>query len=326
MGFLLLVLLSGGIAPPIRAQNVLEVDAKAIQQHIDHQVFPVYPPIAKAAHVQGTVVFDLRIGATGRIESMNVVSGPAMLQQAAIDCLKQWTFHPFEKDGGPVVAHGQYSIIFVLSDSSNTTIGHGPPVPQQEPTQIIEVKAKSEATASVTDPTLNDKFEAADDACWQLYRKHDNSREAGVACQKAADYMDEFIPETEVHEKLSEYLAAAWALANSGEALAARPYAEKAVQASSKTLDYTFGIGSAYAIRGIIEGTLHDLDASDRDLTQAEQFGRRAYQDALADQFKLTEQYKLYLVNYLRAHSALLLALHRDKEAKERLDEALSLQ
>jgi tetratricopeptide (TPR) repeat protein len=171
-----------------------------------------------------------------------------------------------------------------------------------------------------------DTLAALDDTCLRLLKKHDNSREAGVACKKAADYMDEFVPETEIHERLSEYLAAAWALANSGEAQAALPYAEKAVQASSKTLDYTFGVGSAYGIRGIIEGTLHELDASDRDLTQAERFGRQAYKDAVADQFEFAEQYKLYLVNYLRAHAALLMVLHRDKEAKERLDEALSIQ
>jgi hypothetical protein len=171
-----------------------------------------------------------------------------------------------------------------------------------------------------------DTYAALDDACWQLYGKHDNSRAAGVACQKAADYLDEFLPETEIHRKLSMYLAAAWGLANCGEAQAARPYAEKAVQASSKTLDYPFGIGSAYGIRGVIEGDLHELDASDRDLAQAEQFGRQAYKEALADQFKGAEMYKVYLVNYLRAHAALLMALHRDKEANARLDEAVSLK
>jgi tetratricopeptide (TPR) repeat protein len=171
-----------------------------------------------------------------------------------------------------------------------------------------------------------DAYAALNDTCWQLYGKHDNSREAALACQKAADYLDEFVPETEIHRKLSMYLAAAWALANSGEAREARPYAEKAVQACSKTLDYTFGIGSAYGIRGVIEGNLHELDASDRDLTQAEQYGRQAYREALADHFKGAEMYKIYLVNYLRAHAALLMALHRDKEAKDRLDEAVSLQ
>ena len=63
----------------IFAQDALQVDAKTIQQHIDHRVFPAYPQIAKAAHVQGTVVFDLRIGTTGKIESMKVVSGPGVV-------------------------------------------------------------------------------------------------------------------------------------------------------------------------------------------------------------------------------------------------------
>jgi len=207
------------------------------------------------------------------------------------------------------------------------------PVPAQNPADksatsspATESNSGSELDSKAPSTSHADTYAALDDTCWQLYNKHDNSREAGIACQKAADYLDKYLPETEIHEKLSEYLAAAWALANCGEALSARPYAEKAVQASSKTLDYTFGIGSAYGIRGVIEGSLHELDASDRDLNQAEQFGRQAYKQAVADHFKGTEMYKGYLVNYLRAHSALLMALHRDKEAKERLDEALSLQ
>jgi TonB family protein len=100
----------------IFAQDVLQVDANTIQHHVDHRVSAVYPPIAYAAHVQGTVVLDLRIGTSGKIESMDVASRPPLLRQAAIDCVKQWTFHPFEKDGAPVIATGQISIIFVLGD------------------------------------------------------------------------------------------------------------------------------------------------------------------------------------------------------------------
>jgi protein TonB len=110
------VLVLPALATCIFAQDVLQVDAKTIQQHVDHKVFPVYPPIAYAVHVQGTVVLDIRIGTTGKIVSMDVASGPPMLRQAAIDCVKQWTFHPFEKDGAPVIATGQISIIFVLGD------------------------------------------------------------------------------------------------------------------------------------------------------------------------------------------------------------------
>src|SRR5580692_10747830 len=65
-------------------QEVLSVDQSTLDQHVDHRAAPVYPPIAKAARIQGTVVFEVRIGVTGKIESSRVVSGPAMLQQAAI--------------------------------------------------------------------------------------------------------------------------------------------------------------------------------------------------------------------------------------------------
>jgi hypothetical protein len=44
---------------------------------------PIYPPIAKAARVQGTVVLQATISKTGTIENLHVISGPAMLQQAA---------------------------------------------------------------------------------------------------------------------------------------------------------------------------------------------------------------------------------------------------
>ncbi len=48
---------------------------------------PVYPPIAKAARVSGTVVLQATISKTGTIENLQVVSGPAMLQQAAMDAV-----------------------------------------------------------------------------------------------------------------------------------------------------------------------------------------------------------------------------------------------
>ena len=87
--FLLFALVCSGVSSLLSAQEILAVDAGTLNQHIHHHADPVYPPIAKAARIQGTVVFQVRVGVTGKIESSKVVSGPAMLQQAAIDCLKQ---------------------------------------------------------------------------------------------------------------------------------------------------------------------------------------------------------------------------------------------
>jgi TonB family protein len=317
---LLLILLSGGTASLVRAQNLLEVDAKAIQQHIEHKSFPVYPPIAKAARVQGTVVFDLQIGTTGQIESMKVVSGPPMLQQAAIDCLKQWTFRPFEKAGSPVKAHGQYSIIFVLSDSTNTTIGHGPPVPQQGQIQTVEVK--SENAASGPNTALNDRFDAVDSACKNGILSKQFNDDTVSKCQLAATLADELPIDGNYVAKRSAYVYAASAYADIGDFKGALPWAAKAVEVVKLGHDGDSGSSAAYEDKGVIEANMGDLAAADQDLTVAEDYERKGIANAEKDSPGINENFKRILERDLRFHAKVLQGLNRPDEARKKLDEA----
>lgn len=319
-GFLLFVLLLGGTESLVRAQDVLEVDAKAIQQHIDHKAFPVYPPIAKVAHVQGTVVFDLRIGAVGRVESMEVVSGPPMLQQAAIDCLKQWTFHPFEEEGSPVAAHGQYSIVFVLGDSTNTAIGHRPPVPQQGGIQTVEVK--SENAASGPDTALDDRFDAADGACKNAILSKQFNDDTVSKCQQAAMLADELPTDGNYGAKRSAYVYAASAYADTGDFRGALPWALKAVDVVKLGHDSDSGSSAAYEDKGIIEGNLGNLAAADQDLTAAEDYERKGIVNMERDSPSISENYKRILEQDLRFHAKVLQGLNRPDEAQKKLDEA----
>jgi protein TonB len=75
---------------------------------------PVYPPIAKAARVSGTVVLQASISKTGSIENLKVVSGPAMLQQSAIDAVRQWRYRPYLLNGEPVEVETTVNVIFTL--------------------------------------------------------------------------------------------------------------------------------------------------------------------------------------------------------------------
>jgi TonB family protein len=79
-------------------------------------VAPVYPPIAKAAHVQGTVVLQAVIGKDGQIRELHVISGPAMLQQAAMDAVKAWGYKPYMLNGKPVEVLTTVNVIFTLGD------------------------------------------------------------------------------------------------------------------------------------------------------------------------------------------------------------------
>jgi protein TonB len=78
------------------------------------KTLPVYPAIAKAAGIQGTVTLQATISKSGTIENLRVVSGPPMLQQAAIDAVKTWVYRPYLLDGLPVEVETTVQVIFSL--------------------------------------------------------------------------------------------------------------------------------------------------------------------------------------------------------------------
>jgi Gram-negative bacterial TonB protein C-terminal len=55
-------------------------------------VDPVYPPIAKAARVHGSVEFHLTVGGDGSAKDITIDSGPGMLRQAVTDAIAKWKF------------------------------------------------------------------------------------------------------------------------------------------------------------------------------------------------------------------------------------------
>jgi protein TonB len=75
---------------------------------------PVYPAIAKAAGISGTVTLAAVISKTGTIENLRVISGPMMLQQAARDAVQAWRYRPYLLDGQPVEVETTVSVIFTL--------------------------------------------------------------------------------------------------------------------------------------------------------------------------------------------------------------------
>ncbi len=75
---------------------------------------PVYPSIAKAARVGGTVELHATISKSGTIMDSHVVSGPAMLQQAALDAVRTWRYRPYMLNGEPIEVETSVSVVFTL--------------------------------------------------------------------------------------------------------------------------------------------------------------------------------------------------------------------
>ncbi len=75
---------------------------------------PVYPLIAKAARVQGTVIVQAVISKDGRIENAHVTSGPPMLQGAAVEAIQRARYRPFMLNGEPVAVETTINVVFTL--------------------------------------------------------------------------------------------------------------------------------------------------------------------------------------------------------------------
>ena len=83
-------------AAPHRVGGRIEAPRKT------HHVDPVYPELARAAHVSGTVILECVIGRDGGVRSVTVLRGHPLLEAAAADAVRQWTYRPTLLNGVPV--------------------------------------------------------------------------------------------------------------------------------------------------------------------------------------------------------------------------------
>jgi periplasmic protein TonB len=79
-----------------------------------YKVDPEYPKKAKAARESGIVTLQATISKTGEISDLRVVCGPALLQQASLEAVRQWKYRPYLLNGKPVEVETTIRITFAL--------------------------------------------------------------------------------------------------------------------------------------------------------------------------------------------------------------------
>jgi protein TonB len=95
-------------APPPRVSRMME-------GNLIYRVQPQYPPLARQARVQGIVVLRAMISREGKIENLQVISGPPMLVQSAMNAVLQWRYRPYYLNNEPVEVETQVTVNFTLS-------------------------------------------------------------------------------------------------------------------------------------------------------------------------------------------------------------------
>jgi len=94
--------------------KALQVGANVEAAQLIRQVAPVYPPIAKTAHISGTVVLHAIIGKDGTVEDLQFVSGPPLLLKSATDAVMQWQYKPTLLMGEPFRVDTTISVVYQL--------------------------------------------------------------------------------------------------------------------------------------------------------------------------------------------------------------------
>jgi protein TonB len=92
------VRVGGAIRPPQKTKDVK----------------PVYPAIAQSARVQGVVIIEATIGPNGKVQEAKVLRSIPLLDQAALDAVKQWEFTPTLLNGVPVPVIMTVTVNFTL--------------------------------------------------------------------------------------------------------------------------------------------------------------------------------------------------------------------
>ncbi|HXC87610.1 MAG TPA: TonB family protein [Candidatus Cybelea sp.] len=105
---------TGNGKQPAAPETPLPVGGDVKSAKLISSVSPIYPILAKNQHVSGDVRVDALIDANGRVTTMKVISGPALLHQAAMDALSKWKYQPAALDGKPVPMHLTVTLQFRL--------------------------------------------------------------------------------------------------------------------------------------------------------------------------------------------------------------------
>ncbi|MBI3679167.1 MAG: M56 family metallopeptidase [Acidobacteria bacterium] len=97
------------------APMAIRVGGNVLAAKLTKQVRPAYPPLAKQAAMQGTVQLQVRIGRDGKVMDVQVISGEALLAQAAVEAVKQWEYATTLLNGNPVEVMTQVDVNFTLA-------------------------------------------------------------------------------------------------------------------------------------------------------------------------------------------------------------------
>lgn len=120
----------------------IQLPSEPLPALLVRKIAPIYPPLARQARIQGTVVLSILISKDGEVRDPKLVSGHPMLAPAAIEAVKQWRYRPYVLDDKPVEVETIVRVSFRIADGADVRTTHGAvgdSLPQPAIPQLVRV-------------------------------------------------------------------------------------------------------------------------------------------------------------------------------------------
>ena len=101
--------------PPEPPQGPIRITSGLRQPVKVRGTDPVYPPMARAAGVQGIVIIEATISADGKVINARILRSRPLLDDAALDAVRSWEYTPTMLNGVPVPVIMTVTVQFTLS-------------------------------------------------------------------------------------------------------------------------------------------------------------------------------------------------------------------
>jgi len=162
--------------PGSASQGILVVAPGVLAENLVQKVKPIYPPEAKQRGMQGEVLLEVSISATGDVENIRVTKGHPVLVLPAIVAVKQWKYRPYLVKGVAVPVMSTVPVNFTLTDSGggpgektesplirlNSDAMAANVIYRVDPVYPLEAKQKAVEGEVVFEVTINEQGEVSD--------------------------------------------------------------------------------------------------------------------------------------------------------------------
>lgn len=107
----------GPLPPPPRPAErkaAIRRGGDVLASKLVRKVEPVYPHLAKLSRVGGIVILQVTVDEEGDVSDIKILRGHPLLEEAAVQAVRQWKYSPTFLNGEPVPVTAAVTVIFSL--------------------------------------------------------------------------------------------------------------------------------------------------------------------------------------------------------------------